>query len=122
MLAELVSINEHLASGINTYSLAEDYLGGDARKRLKDRVGRLKDRTINAAGSLRDKAKSAFGAGKEKVQKTLKDVTLGDIGVWRLVGLVPLPEVLSRPVNGSRRLPPGRPQRLARWPFPRSQA
>lgn len=87
MVTQLEAINAHLAEGINTYSLAEDYLGSGARAKYKDKLGRLKDRAANAAGRLKDKAsdladkaKEKLGKGKEKVQKSLEDVTLGDIG------------------------------------------
>jgi len=80
MVAQLEQINQHLAEGINTYSLAEDYLGSGARARYKDKLGRLRSRAAEAAGNLKDKAKDLYGRGKDKVSKSLQDVTLGDIG------------------------------------------
>lgn len=76
MLEELVGINAHLAEGINTYSLAEDYLGSGARQKIRDKFGRLKDRVKGVAGAAADKARGV----KDKVSKSLSDITLGDLG------------------------------------------
>lgn len=69
MIEILTSVDQQLKDGINTYSLAEDLLGPEARARMKSRFGRLRDRASQAAGSA-----------KEKLSKlNPMNITLGDI-------------------------------------------
>lgn len=65
----LKAMDGRLEKGINTYSLSEDYLGPDARARMKDRFGRL-----------REKVGKATDTAKEKLSKlNPMNLTLGDL-------------------------------------------
>jgi len=85
----LRSMDSRLEGGINTYSLAEDFLGPEARDRFRDRASRAGQRVKGAAGSARDAAanaarrtadaaRRATSRVKDKV-KSFRETTLGDV-------------------------------------------
>lgn len=63
------SVDKRLEEGINTYSLTEDLLGPEARKRFGDRIKGLRERAGDAATAAKEKIKSWDP----------RNITLGDI-------------------------------------------